>query len=70
MFGRGDLAAARIALAEANAVVALLEKTREAANKRRAAAAKVKPASTSQHLPTRSGQTPLPSTSAGAWPNG
>ncbi|RWO76739.1 hypothetical protein [Mesorhizobium sp.] len=38
MFGRGDLAAARIAFSEANAVVALLEKTREAANERRAAA--------------------------------
>lgn len=38
MFGRGDLAATRIALSEANAVVALLEKTREAANTRRAAA--------------------------------
>lgn len=36
MFGRGDLAAARIALSEANAVVALLEKTREAAKERRA----------------------------------
>ncbi|TIP22574.1 MAG: hypothetical protein E5X67_36625 [Mesorhizobium sp.] len=38
MFGRGDLAATRIALSEANAVVALLEKTREAANARCATA--------------------------------